>query len=838
MKHNLVFWALAVGCSQWLQAAQISSPGTRVEKHLNDGWRFQLGDVGTNQLLAAAAQWDDGKWTEVFLPHTPRLEPPEKAQNYFQGVCWYRRHIRPEAAWRGKKVSLQFEGAMQIAEVWVNGRPALTHHGGYLPFSVDITDALAQPGGAVVAVRLDNTDQPAIPPGKPHSQLDFCYFGGLYRDVNLIVSEPLHMTDAVAANRVAGGGIFVRTESADENSATLALQADVQNDSASETTAEIRFTVLNQDGKVVATAAAAPEKISAGTNFTFVAKATVTQPKLWHPDHPWLYTLRTEVRQSGKIADSVSTRFGIRTLACDDKLGFVINGAPLMIRGANRHQDFPWIGNAVPDNAAFRDLKRLKDAGFNFLRLAHYPQSPAVMAACDELGLMVSVCTPGWQYFKADETFTNLAHQNIRDMVRWHRNHPSAVMWEVSLNETYGHDQFYAECARIAHEEYPGGQMFSSGDSYASRDVRHYEVPYTGWGGFYNRGAAPGFEGGKRSFAREYGDYEFGGEHSTTRVPRGAGEDALLLQAWNFVWSHNRNLAMPWLCGDCIWVGVDHFRGCSQENPISRCGVLDYLRLPKFSYHFFQSQRDVNAPKIFIANYWTARTSPTKVVVFSNCEEVELQINGKTVARQKPDAGPDSDYGVWHPEADLVYMAKGKNVHDDEAATAKNRKTSKTENFRAMFDGGNCRSVRHPPFTFAPVSFASGELKAVGYVAGKKVCEDVRQTPGLPAQIKLAADLAGRPLAADGADAVFVRALICDAAGNPVPDAVVPVKFTVSGPARLVSPATVSAEAGVATSLIYSDGTKPRKITLRATAPGLLPAQIKLVMSAAQEKSK
>jgi beta-galactosidase len=827
-KQNRWFLALAIGCCQLLQAAQISLPAARVEKHLNDGWRFQLGDAGTNQPPEAAAKFDDGKWAEVFLPHTPRIEPPEKAQNYFQGVCWYRRQIQPEAAWRGKKVSLQFEGAMQIADVWINGRHALTHRGGYLPFSVDITEALAEPGGAVLAVRLDNTDQPAIPPGKKHSQLDFCYFGGLYRDVNLTVTEPLHIADAVAANRVAGGGIFVRTESADENSATIALQADVQNDSAIETTAEIGFTVLNQDGKVVATAAVAPEKISAGTNFTFVAKAIVARPKLWHPDHPWFYTLKTEVRQSGKIADSVSTRFGIRMLAYGDKLGFVINGEPLTIRGANRHQDFPWLGNAVPDNAAFRDLKRLKDAGFNFLRLAHYPQSPAVMDACDELGLMVSVCTPGWQYFKADETFTNLAKQNIRDMVRWHRNHPSAVMWEVSLNETYGHDKFFADCASIAHEEFPGDQMFTSGDSYASKDVSHYEVPYAGWGGFYNRGAAPGFEEKKRSFAREYGDYEFGGEHSTTRVSRGAGEDALLLQAWNFIWSHNRNLAMPWLCGDCIWVGVDHFRGCSTENPISRCGVLDYLRLPKFSYYFFQSQRDVNAPEIFIANYWTPRSSPTKVVVFSNCEEVELQVSGKTVARQKPDAGPDSEYGVWHPEADPVYMTKGKNVHDDEAATAKNLKSPEAENFHAMFDGGNCRSVTHSPFTFAPVPFAAGELKAVGYIGGKKVCEYIRQTPGQPAQIKLAADLEGRSLAADGADAIFVRATICDAAGNPVPSATNMINFTIHGPANFASSPSAIAEAGVATVLAYSSGAEPGKIELRAAAPGLRAAKLDL----------
>ena len=794
------------------------------------------GEVGLIKSAAGAASadssaiaFDDSAWENVRLPHTVRIEPPETAFHYFQGLCWYRRHILPDAAWRGKKVSLLFEGAMQVAEVWVNGRHVLTHRGGYLPFTVDLTDALAEPGGAIIAVRLDNTDQPLIPPGKKHDQLDFSYFGGLYRDVRLIVTDPLHLTDPIAAKRVAGGGIFIRTESASSATADLIAQADVLNEGPVATDVTVRFTVLTPGGKVAAEADAESLSFAPGDETAIQRHLTVKNPQLWHPDHPWLYTLKTEIRRGTKIADSQSTRFGIRTLAYDDQLGFVLNGNPLTLRGANRHQDFPWLGNAVPDNAAYRDLKRLKDAGFNFLRLAHYPQSPAVMNACDELGLMVSVCTPGWQYFNKDETFTNLAEQNVREMVRWHRNHPSAIMWEVGLNETYGHDRFYAACARAAHEEYPGTQMFTSGDTYASKDGRHFDVPYAVWlGGYGSNTNAPGFAGKRRTFVREYGDYAFGGERSTTREPLGAGENKLLLQTWNFLWVHNQNLATDWSIGDCIWVGTDHFRGCSRENAISRCGVLDYLRLPKFSYYFFQSQRDTNAPEIYIANYWTPRISPAKVVVFANCDEVELQVNGKAVARQKPDAGPDSEYGVWHPQADPVYMASGKNVNQDEAATAQNLKQLQGEDYLAMFDGGNCRHVAHPPFTFAPVTYAAGELKAIGYIGGQPVAVAVRHTPGAPAQLQLTADLQNRPLAADGNDAVFVRAAILDAAGNPVPDATNTVQFAVSGSAECISPANASAEAGLATVLIRSRDLTAGRISIKATAPGLKPAQLKL----------
>jgi beta-galactosidase len=226
------------------------------------------------------------------------------------------------------------------------------------------------------------------------------------------------------------------------------------------------------------------------------------------------------------------------------------------------------------------------------------------------------------------------------------------------------------------------------------------------------------------------------------------------------------------------------------------------------------------------------------VVVFSNCQEVELFVNGKSVGRHKPDHGPDSEYGVWHPEADPLYMLANKSVLDDEKATAAALSQPHDDDRRAMFDGGNCQHLSHPPFTFVPVDYQPGELKAVGYVHGQPVTTDLRHTPDQPARLKLEADLQNRPLAADGADAVFIRATVYDTHGYPVVDATNAVDFTVSGPAQLVSPSHVNAEAGVATVLIRSSGLTPGKVSLRATARGLKSARLEVKAVPVSEASR
>lgn len=813
------------------------------ELPLNQGWSFhRVENAGEPTLDGAAvsAAFDESTWEQVTIPHTAKVESPYCGEHYFKGICWYRRTIPVAPDWKGKQVSAVFDGAMQRADVWVNGKPALTHLGGYLPFAVDLTPYVNQGGPITLALRLDNSASPDFPPGS--NRIDFVYYGGLYRPARLVVTDPVHLTHAVSTDAVAGGGVFACTTSLTKDRAELAVRAHVRNDGTRSEDIRVEHSLLSPSGKVLATAFEEHAQLAPATDIALTSKLAVSDPLTWHPDHPWLHRVVTVVKRGGVICDRKETRCGIRSVACSDA-GFILNGEPIVLRGANRHMSFPYLGNAGSDNMQFRDIRLLKEAGFNFVRLCHYPQSTATMDACDELGVLALVCTPGWQCFPNNESFRSCAKRNIREMVRWHRNHPSAALWEVSLNESAGHDDFYAECCDIARQEFPGGTLLTSGDSHGSNKVRHYDLTYTGWEGFYKR---PPHQDARiaKGLHREYGDYEFGGQSSSTRVRRDAGEDKLLLQAWNLQWSHNRNLAMPHTLGDSIWAGIDNPSTFDQLDAQGRglgsCwGPLDLCRLPKFSYYFYQSQRDPDVrlkssdsgPMVHIAEWWTPRPSPAKVVVYSNCDEVELFLNGKSIARRCPDHGPDTDYGAYRPEADPMYWTK---KQDSFEATQEAEKNAKGKGM-AMFDGGNCQHLDHAPFTFVPVEFAPGELKAIAYRKGAKVAEHLLRTPGKPAKLRLIAPDCGRPLAADGADALFVHVEVTDENGVVIPDSSADIRCRVRGAGGLIGSDRVQSQAGIASFLVQAT-TTPGEITVSAESEGLPATTLTLRSSTVSQK--
>jgi beta-galactosidase len=670
-----------------------------------------------------------------------------------------------------------------------------------LPFELDLSSVASKEGVIEVELRLDNRDKPDFPPGRPQGGLDFTYAGGLYRDVWLEVTDPCHLSK-----------VYAFSKNLSPSAADVEVDCTIAGGNSS---FRPKVILIDPTGKVVARQAAEAKSSGAGV---YAAQFHVESPKLWDIDHPKLYRALVELSDKIRTIDATSTSFGIRRLEFDHKNGLTLNGKPLRLEGSNRHMAFPIIGNAASDNAQYREARKLKGLGLNVLRLAHYPQSPAFLDACDEVGLLVIDPIPGWQYFQDSDKFKQHVLSDVRETVTRDRNHPCIAIFEMCLNETYSApDSFWINCSKAAHDTFGEGNFFTGGDSYGKQDYSRpiWDVPWTGWDD--DSFTRPALFAMQKGVDREYGDYEFGGEESTSRAARSADEGALMLQAWNFIWSHNRNRGNPWSFGDLTWEAIDTYRGMNPSSPVSHSGLLDLFRLPKPVAYFYQSQ-GLSKPVVHIANRWSARPSPTKVVVFSNCDEVALILNGKEVARQKPDSGPTTGY-LGPKVADPMYWAHGKGdiVPASESNIAVGGKPG-----ALPFSGGNAQNLSHPPFTFDKVRYAAGKLEAVGYRQGRVVARDAIFTPGVANRLVLKVDLQDQPLKADGADFAFVYASIVDEHGQVLAGNSRKISIRVEGAGRLLGASTRVAEAGIAPFMIQS-AAKEGEVVVTAECLGLPP---------------
>ena len=806
-KKNIVFFALSLLFALPLGAHSIKintdwefqrlkKEQKQIEiKNQGSDWssQFNIQHVeAQNQALAVHPdtlkqefnQLSMGNWEKINLPHTPFVESLVVLHQW-QGICYYRKILNVSKKEIDKQLWLEFEGAMHLADVWVNGQHLIQHSGGYTPFVVDVTGMLHADRGNEILVRLDNRNNPLITPGKPLETLDFCYYGGLYRDVNLIVKHPVHITHPIMANEVAGGGIFVTYPYVSKQEAEIKVKTQVSNKVGTQRHLTIRHTLYEWSkkkgrGKKVALVES-PLVLAAGTTQHHTQQFTVNNPKLWYPDSPALYVLRTEVMDGRKVTDCEDTRIGIRRIEMTREKGFVINDKPLKLEGSNRHQEYPYVGNAISDQAQYRDMYQIRDNGFNTVRLGHYPQDPSVLEACDELGLLVIEPIPGWQFFNKAQGFVDHTYKDIRDLIRRDRNHPSVIMWETTLNESWPPKSWKDQAVRIAHEEFPGDQCYTSGDTYG---YDGFDVCYNDWKEGYNRPNTTS----KPGFIREYYDYEFGGHYSTTRVTRGDGDYALMQNAWNAQWSYNRYRAYyPWTIGGAVWSMYDYNRGCCDN--ICYSGLADLFRLPKFGLLYFRTQMKEGTftpagpmtYEVFINSHWLEGSSDT-LQVYGNVDEVKLQLNGRVIARQYPDDKPSTSEYVSRP------------------------------------DGGNAENIDFPPFTFFNVNWERGELKAIGYKDGKTVAEHVVRTPGAVEAMDITYFESG--VSASCRDLLIVYVNLKDLQGTGCfGENNREVKLEVLQGGELRGPATIKAEAGVASFLVAT--TDSPMLVLKAVSGNL-----------------
>lgn len=435
--------------------------------NFNPGWRFYKGDVKGADLF----DFDDSDWEGANLPHGLEILPENASggRNY-QGKAWYRKEFTVDAETLKGKVFLYFEAVMGEAKVWVNGKQVAEHYGGYLPFAADITKVLNKNEKNVVAVMADNSDSKLYPPGKNQSGLDFSYFGGIYRDTYLIKTNPVHVTITELSKTVAGGGVFVGTLDVNGNDAKLEVRTEVANETNKEQTIRVKSVLEDANKKVLKTIV---QKVSLGPDQSkqLVKQFDVKNVRLWHPEDPYLHFLRTDIIVNGEVVDQIRTRVGIRLYEMRGPEGLFINKKYIAKKlvGVNRHQDYVYVGNALPNSSHYRDVKLLREGGSHIIRVGHYPQDDAFYDACDELGMITTTANPGWHFFNFKEKiFEDRLYEDSHNLVRKDRNRPSILLWETALNETPsqpGH--VMNNMHKAAHSEYPFPGMFTVTDKRA-----------------------------------------------------------------------------------------------------------------------------------------------------------------------------------------------------------------------------------------------------------------------------------------------------------------------------------------------------------------------------------
>lgn len=762
---------------------------------MNPAWRFHKGAVEG----AETKEFNDKDWTVVSLPDGIEYLPTEASGciNY-QGEVWYRKHFTPDAVLKGKKLFLHFEAIMGKSKVFVNGKLLTEHFGGYLPVIADVTDVLDWNGDNVIAVWADNSDDPSYPPGKAQDVLDYTYFGGIYRDCWLIAHNNVFITDPNYENEVAGGGLFVAFGKVSDALAEVQLKIHVRNATKNPFSGRVEYMLLQPDGTEVARLSDKIQ-VKVGRATTVSDRMPVKQPMLWTPSTPTLYNLLVRVLdKEGNVIDGYRRRIGIRSIEFKGKDGFYLNGRPYgkPLIGANRHQDFAVVGNAVANSIHWRDAKKLKDVGMEIIRNAHCPQDPAFMDACDELGLFVIVNTPGWQFWNDAPEFAQRVYSDIRNVVRRDRNHPSVWLWEPILNETWYPADFAKNTRDIVDAEYPYPYCYSGSDSEA-RGHENFPVYFAHPANMQD--ASKEIDPTKTYFTREWGDNvdDWSSHNSPSRVARNWGEQPMRVQAQHYACPYYPVTSYdvlykqsPQHVGGCLWHSFDHQRGYHPDPFYG--GLMDVFRQPKYSYYMFMAQRpavknDRNAgsgPMVYIAHEMTP-FSGKDVTVYSNCDEVRLTFNkgGKTYAYKKDKNRPGM------PSPVITFP----DVYD------------------FMVDKAFSRTQKQDDVY----------LLAEGLIDGKVVATHKVVPARRPEKILLWMDNEGTDLKADGSDFVTVVAAVADKNGNIKRLNNYNIRFSIEGEGRLLGGPGVLANPvpvkwGTAPVLVQST-LKPGKIRITAS---------------------
>lgn len=801
--------------------------------NFDEGWKFNLGD----SAAYSQPDFNDSSWRSLNLPHDWAIEGDFSKENPSGtgggalpgGIGWYRKTFTVPGYKEGEKVYIDFDGAYMNTTVYINGHELGTRPYGYASFSYDITPWL-QEGDNVIAVKVDNSDQ-------PNSRW---YSGcGIYRHVWLRKLDAIH---------VAQWGTYVTTSDITPDSATVNIATTVDNTSAADAEVTLTTRVIDPQGKVAATVTAS-DNIAAEKSATVNQTARVADPQLWSLDNPALYSVVTDVAVGGKTVDTYQTTTGIRTIEFTADKGFFLNGEQVKINGVCMHHDLGALGAAVNTRAIRRQLEILQEMGVNAYRASHNPPAPEVLALCDSMGILVmDEAFDMWRKRKTERDYARFFDEwherDLTDLVTRDRNHPSIIMWSIGnevleqwsdaaadtlsleeanliLNFGHGADKLAKDgdemsvnsmlTAKLAdivkqldptrpvtagmNEPNPGNHLIKSGaldviglnyhdEWYDDAEKNYPGKPLLGsetvsalmTRGYYKNPSDSIIIAPKR-WDIPYEDPSFAcSAYDNEHVPWGTTHENSL-----------RRMKDDRVMGQFIWTGFDYI---GEPTPYgwparsSYFGIVDLAGFPKDVYYMYQSEwrPDKTVLHLFPHWNWTPGHTVDLLAYYNNADEVELFVNGKS---QGVRSKGDGEYHVmWR------------------------------------------------------IPFEPGTIKAVSRKAGKTVAEQVIKTAGEPAQIRLTPDRA--TIAADGNDLSFVTVEILDSDGNLCPTAVNEVTFTVEGAGQNEgvdngNPISLErfkadsrkAMAGKALLIVRNNG-KKGDINVKAVSPGLSDATVTL----------
>lgn len=675
---------------------------------LNQNWLFSE----NNFPNGSSARFDDRGFAHVTIPHTNKLLPWHGFDDKeYEFVSLYRRHFVMPRGVSGRRVFVDFGGVMTAATVYLNGRRLGEYRGGYTPFSFELTQQINFRGDNVLAVEVDSTERNDIPPFG--GDIDYLTFGGIYRDVTLRIVPQTFIEN-----------VFAKPVNVLTDSRRLHVRCFLDRQPA---VARRRLNVELRDGSRLIDSQSSD--VMADASNADLILTNLASVELWDVDRPKLYEVKTALYENDRLMDEYQTRIGFREAKFTPE-GFYLNGKHLKLRGLNRHQTFPFVGQAMPARVQRRDAWILrKQFKCNIVRTSHYPQSPHFLDACDEYGLMVLEEIPGWQHI-GDQQWKDLSVQYVETMIKRDWNHPSIIIWGVRVNESRDDHHFYTRTNSLAHsldDSRPTGGVRFRYDSELLEDVftmNDFQIPL------------------RPPNHPLYLNTEFIGHMYPTK--RNDNIERITEHTMRHARVHNQLASDNRYAGGIGWCAFDyntHANFCSTDR-ICYHGVADIFRIPKPAAGFYMSQCDPKEQIVLEPAFDWSRgdrnESFSVAMVSSNCDHLKIYIGDRLIADVDPD--------------------------------------------RQTFP-----HLKYPPFVVnirQGINGPWGDLKLEGYLAGKKVITKMLSGRGADRELHLEAD--DLELIGDGIDATRVVLKVTDEYGAVRPLANAAVALTIQGPGEII----------------------------------------------------